>query len=414
MNGFIKSKIAAVGLVGFLSSTTCLFALGVRIPNQDAEAIARGNAFVATANNPSAIYYNPAGIGQLTGQNVQVGVLNYLGINTEYKSLGGHTSETDSEIVPVPQLYYTFRYKDQPWSAGLGLYSPFGLVLEWPDDSGFRSLAIGGRLTYLSVNPVLAYQLHPTLSIAAGPMFNYSSLKLRQGIGLPPAFGGVQNDEFIYRGDDFGYGFNAGILWQPHQKWSLGGAYRSGSTLEYQGSSQFKPYAAKQRSRVEIDFPQMVSGGISFRPTPRWNFEASADYTDWSSVDEIDFRGTVNPLTGGGVSLPLHWHSSWFLHFGGTHYWPNGYFASLGYFFSENSTSEKYFTPVIPDTDLHVGSVGGGYKGEHWRWALAGQIITGPWRNIRNSQTNPLTGENANGRYRLIVPAVTFSLGYHF
>ena len=30
--------------------------LGVRIPNQDAEAIGRGNAVAATADNPSAIY----------------------------------------------------------------------------------------------------------------------------------------------------------------------------------------------------------------------------------------------------------------------------------------------------------------------------------------------------------------------
>src|SRR5262245_56879978 len=57
---------------------TPVFGIGFRIPNQDAEAIARGNAFVATADNPSAIYYNPAGITQLEGHNAQIGVLNYL------------------------------------------------------------------------------------------------------------------------------------------------------------------------------------------------------------------------------------------------------------------------------------------------------------------------------------------------
>src|SRR5205085_7298167 len=56
------------------------FGLGSRIPNQDAAAIARGNAFVATADNPTAMYYNPAGISQLDGQNFQVGSLFYLNI----------------------------------------------------------------------------------------------------------------------------------------------------------------------------------------------------------------------------------------------------------------------------------------------------------------------------------------------
>src|SRR3990170_4038794 len=52
----------------------CSYGLGFRIPNQDAEAIARGNAFVATADNPAAIYYNPAGITQLEGHTAQFGI----------------------------------------------------------------------------------------------------------------------------------------------------------------------------------------------------------------------------------------------------------------------------------------------------------------------------------------------------
>src|SRR3989442_15758387 len=57
----------AVFLALLLASAASVCALGIRIPNQDAEANARGNAFVATADNASAIYYNPAGITQLKG-----------------------------------------------------------------------------------------------------------------------------------------------------------------------------------------------------------------------------------------------------------------------------------------------------------------------------------------------------------
>src|ERR1700728_1659134 len=69
-------------------------AVGFRLPNQDPEAIARGNAFVATADNPSAIYYNPAGITQLEGQNVSAGL--YL-ISTagKFEATSGATAETD-------------------------------------------------------------------------------------------------------------------------------------------------------------------------------------------------------------------------------------------------------------------------------------------------------------------------------
>ncbi|MGZ4975154.1 MAG: hypothetical protein ACXWDN_20520 [Limisphaerales bacterium] len=52
---------------------TQLFAVGIQVPDQDAFATARGGAFVATADNPSAIYYNPAGISQLDGINASAG-----------------------------------------------------------------------------------------------------------------------------------------------------------------------------------------------------------------------------------------------------------------------------------------------------------------------------------------------------
>src|SRR5688572_10034114 len=52
-------------LAGILLSPTVSLALGIRIADQDARATARGNAFAATADNPSAIYYNPAGITYL-------------------------------------------------------------------------------------------------------------------------------------------------------------------------------------------------------------------------------------------------------------------------------------------------------------------------------------------------------------
>ena len=47
---------------------------GFRLASQDAFATARGEAFVATADNPSAIYYNPAGITQLEGNNLRSGI----------------------------------------------------------------------------------------------------------------------------------------------------------------------------------------------------------------------------------------------------------------------------------------------------------------------------------------------------
>jgi len=381
--------------------------LGIRIPNQDAEAIARGNAFVATADNPSALYYNPAGITQLPGHNIHVGLLNYLGVISEYEAPNGSRAETDYEIVPVPQLHYVYTPTDFPLSFGLGVYAPYGLGLEWPTDTGFRTIALEGRLTYVTANPTVAWQAHRTLSLAVGPTFNYSKVKFRTGIGVP---GGDPNDEFEFEGDDIAYGYHAGLLWKPHDQWAFGANYRSATTVDYEGDSQQSPYQPSPvDTSLELPYPQNVAFGVSYRPTALWNIEVGADWTDWNSVDTLVFESASQ-----SIPLPLNWQSSWFYHFGVSRKFLNGFFASIGYFFSENSTSERNFNPTVPDTDLHVGSFGGGYRGKSWQWAAACQIIKGPWRTVDESQPNALSGESANGRYQLFVPTVSFTLGYKF
>jgi long-chain fatty acid transport protein len=243
--------------------------------------------------------------------------------------------------------------------------------------------------------------------VAAGPNINYSKIEFRQGIGILPG------DEFRYEGDDFGFGFNAGVLWQITEQWSFGANYRSASTIKYRGKSELRPFTAPVGSSAEVDYPQMASAGISFRPTPAWNFEISADWTDWNSIDALVIK-EANTLMGGDSVMPLDWHSSWFYHAGATRYFENGFFASMGYFFSENSTSERHFTPYVPDSDIHVASIGGGYKGERWYCALAAQLFIGVEREVNDYQTTSLIGETANGSYTLLSPGVTFSLGHRF
>src|SRR5439155_26256764 len=114
--------------------------LGVRIADQDPFATARGNAFAATADNPSAIYYNPAGITQLHGQNANFS-LYPIYLNSHYTSPAGSEVDTKDEIQAIPRLYYTYSFQHLPLSLGLGIYTPYGLGLDWPDNSRFRTLA---------------------------------------------------------------------------------------------------------------------------------------------------------------------------------------------------------------------------------------------------------------------------------
>lgn len=392
-----RRLVPVLAAAALAAAPTLVHGLGLRIPNLDPAAIARGNAFVATADNPAALAYNPAGITQLEGHHFQIGSLFYSPIYADYESPSGDKVSNEESIVGVPHLYYTFSPKDSPLSFGLGLYSPFGLSMEWPKTAPFAPFGQEGDLAYMTAQPVVAWQVHRTLSLSAGPTFNYSKLKLKQTVPVVP--GG----NFEFEGSDFAVGWTAGLLWQPHEKWSFGASYFSQTTQNYEGDTSFSPappLPPGSDTSAQFKFPQYIRAGVSYRPTPKWNLEVNIDWTDWDRVDDLTIQGVS--------TTPLQWKSSFFYQGGVTRYLDNGYYVSAGYFFSEASTSETYFTPIVPDTDLHVGSLGVGRRGKRWDWAVAGQLIAGPWRDV--DAASPAV----SGKYKLLSPAFSVSLGYHF
>jgi long-chain fatty acid transport protein len=385
---------------------SALFGLGIRIADQDPFATARGNAFVATADNPSAVFYNPAGITQIEGQDIRFGVYG-VHVRSRYHGAGGVT-ETKSGPQAIPQLYYTVRPKDWPVAFGLGVYSPFGLALEWPKSAPFRTLAKEGRILYATVNPVVAWEICPTLSIAAGPTFSYSEAFLSQGV-VPGGAAGYQ-DIFKFRGDDTAVGFNAGILWRLHEQLSFGATYRSATTMDFSGGSHaFIPGMLnfKQSASASFDFPQSFAVGVSYRPTPKWNFEFDVDWTDWNTLNTVKLNQAI-----GSRALVFDWKSSLFYEWGVTRYFEKGFSVSGGYIYSQNSVPEKTFNPIVPDSDRHIFSVGCGQKHRRFTWDVAYQLAYGPSRSINN----PVNADNAaaNGRYEFMSHAITGSIGYQF
>src|SRR5450755_2306755 len=169
-------------IIGLLPSVS--FANGFQLPDQDAFATARGEAFVATADNPSAIYYNPAGITQLQGNNFRSGIYG-VDLNFSYKSPTGTTYNNQDTLHAIPQFFYTYSLEELPLSFGLGVYSPYGLGNQWPQNTGFRTLGTKSSITYATINPVIAWQIIPSLSIGAGLTVNYADLDLQQGLFWP-------------------------------------------------------------------------------------------------------------------------------------------------------------------------------------------------------------------------------------
>lgn len=417
-------QIYSLGFLVCLASSNA-FANGMRLISQDGFATARGEAFVATANNASAVYYNPAGISQLEGTQVRSGIYGIYYDPTftppDSAANAGNTYHVKKTVAAAPELFFTHEFADTPVTFGFGSFAPYGGLIEWPDDTGFYAVGTKSELTYLRFNPVVSIKILPGLSIAGGAMVDYAKLQLKQGLRAAPL---PQPNVFRFSGEGRSIGYNAGLLWQPHETISIGITYRSPTyfTLEGETEIQRAPVIplAERESEARFVFPMTVAGGVAWKPSPGWNLEVDADYTDWSCLKRVTIHhlSVPNPPLQEDYPFNLFWRPSWIFSAGLTHYFDNGWQVSAGYTYNQSSVPDAYYSPVIADVDRHFITLGLGRKGQKFEFDVAYQFGYGPNHTVRGSTPPSSTGffipQTADGTYDFVSHAVLMTVGIRF
>jgi long-chain fatty acid transport protein len=402
---------------------------GMRLPSQDAFATARGEAFVATADNPSAIYYNPAGLTQLDGNNLRAGIY-ALYYDPTYQpptsaNNAGNTYNTKKQFAVAPQFFISSSLKEVPVSLGLGVYAPYGGSISWPSSTrsgtGFRTVGTQSSLTYIRVNPVIALKFGDCFSFGAGVMVDYADIDLEQGlrpVSQPPNY-------FRFGGYGYSVGYNLGALWHPVEQISLGATFRSRTRFTMDGTTSMAqlPRTIPPTSlpaTMDLTFPLTAVIGLSYRPTPKWNLEFDADYTDWSSFGKttIKQQGVTPFPVQQDIPVRFGWEASWMYELGATRYFDNGWHASAGYVFNQTSVPNTYYSPLVADVDRHIFSLGAGRNGKRFDFDITYQVGYGPEHSVTDSSPSSTpgfsSGQRANGVYSFFSQAVMVAVGVHF
>jgi len=368
------------------------YADGFRLLDQGTAAIGQASAFAAQADDPSALYYNPAGMPQLTGAQLYTGV-NLIGSSTTFTNLQGGTASggpTGAIINPPQSFFYaTWSLSDvipasNPLSnlaLGIGVNVPFGLQTNYSSTGLLANVITHAELPLLDIKPTAAYRLTPYLSVGAGlDIYTFSSLfgdgqaeqKRIAGpefarLGIPP--GSVLE----VNGVDTAVGFNLSALITPFRTegkdgkpplplLNIGLVYRSPVTLNLQGDFLVNAMHAAD-AQIRLKLPWVFTGAIAWWPVRNanyeWKVEVDVDHADWSSFKNLD----VNLSNGVTLPFPQNWWGTSVVMAGTEFKWLkllSGWeiAARGGYFHSWTPVPSKTFTPAIPDSDVNVFSVG--------------------------------------------------------
>ncbi|MCX7984817.1 MAG: outer membrane protein transport protein, partial [Bacteroidetes bacterium] len=215
-----------------------VYAGGYQIYEQGARATGMGGAFVARASDPSAIFYNVAGLGFQKGTNVLAGI-NLIVPSTTFKGKGivqPLEYSTKSNVFTPINLYGSHEVTENV-VVGMGVYNPFGLGTEWNDLWGVSvsgrylgsTKAVKSSVETWYFNPSIAYKINNELSVGVGISYIYASAFISRNI-LPNAIYKLELD-----GTGSGFGINVGAIYKPIEKLSLGLSYRTTTTIEFEG-----------------------------------------------------------------------------------------------------------------------------------------------------------------------------------
>ena len=270
-----------------------------------------GNAFVAQADDPTAIFFNPAGIVQLESTQVSVGTSIISGHLTFKSDAPGGTVNVEDHVYVVPYGYLTYKVNDII-SLGLGSFSNFGLSSDWPDNwqGRFVNGATMSRLTSYSINPVIAVRPHQKISFAAGPVIQYVDFIFKNRTLNP--FGFNELDTKL-AGNNWGVGFNVGMLAWITESIKFGFSFRSQVCHSISdGKLTFSPQAAtpipginfyNTGFKTSLKTPAIMMFGLAWNHGPL-TVEFDAQWTNWSSFKEL--AANFDSPVGGqnGIKVP--------------------------------------------------------------------------------------------------------------
>lgn len=405
--------IASAAAVACVAAGTPLGAQGSAVMTHSSCATALGGAGVADpCDDGSAILFNPAALVQSPTLLTIGSSAITAGAEFTYDRTG-ETVARDESTTNVPFLYGAYRFSDRV-AAGIGVFAPYGLGLDWPacsvEDINANSctgpnfegrfVSYDTKLTNLYVQPTVAVQATPWLSVGAGVDYVRAEIDINQRLdlaeqqvpGRPAGFtfgqvgvrAGTDFADANLNGTGTGLGFHVGVQARLGNVISVGARYLSEVEIDYEGDARFTQintgfvvpgggpidpqltvsrFAADsalsaQTINTGLTLPSQIVVGVALTPMERLRVLADYQWTGWSSFDEAPLDFEV--LTDQTLVLDYQDTDTWRLgaEFGATDA------LSLRAGFIYNTPAEKEFSvsPLLPEAERNYYSAGIGYR----------------------------------------------------
>lgn len=363
-----------LALATFASSSA--LAAGFQVNEHSANGLGRAMAGqAATPENASILATNPAAIGVFKEAEFSASV-SFIDPNVDvsgtvdYK-LGGQTvgmtdaSEANiADTAIVPGFFYT-RPVNEKVSAGFGVFTTYGLRSDYGDDFNALHFADSAEVKTVSFNPAVSYKVNDTLMVGFGISATFADAEIGSAVSpsLSPILSNALQTQvpatasiFKLEGDDWGYGWNAGIFFQPNDMTSIAMSHRAETKLELNGAVSSDLTAnLNQPGSLDLNLAATTELAINQKVNQQWSVQASVVFTDWSTFEKLE----ANLADDTDFLIKQeNFDDSLRAAFGVTYVMSDEITLRAGYAYDDGVVTVENRSLSIPDTDRHWVSGG--------------------------------------------------------
>jgi long-chain fatty acid transport protein len=424
---FSRSRVLFSILI--LLTAGAAFGSGFAIPEQGAKAAGMACAFAATADDPSAIFFNVAGLAQQRRMGFYTGAT-FINFSNEFTGdpndafASGEKGVYDRHTFIPPNAYAIVPIGSN-LTFGVGVMAPFGLRTDWADPWAGRFASRDANLKVASVQPSIAWQNSSgVVAVGAGIEYRRARVILARNIGqINPFLGGNVSDvASTYLSSDWesSTGWTAGILLKPGT-WRFGASYRAPMDIDFDGkldvtqiptgtpldalvAGQLPP---DQGVKTSVPFPADLRLGIATTAIPNWDIEFDITHTTWSRFERLTVTGTA-PAGITLIDRPQNWEDTMSFRLGANHMVNERWDVRLGAVYDENPQPVEAVSPLLPDSDRIGVTFGVGYRRGNWFIDASNMVL-----HFKERSTQGVS-EDINGIYKTEAILISLNLGYRF
>jgi long-chain fatty acid transport protein len=416
-----------------------------------------------TTANPTALYFNPAGIGFAEGIHLFAdGTLALRSVTWQHSEPAGGTPTPPAGAGAndgTAELFNVFGAPMLGATLGLGkltlgaaIFVPFGGRARWSKNDSFvdssaypaaadgvqRWHSIRGAITHLYATAGAAYRIGPlslgvTVNVIRSEVMSERA-KNFAGDTLPnlDSEGRATIDVSSIHGS---YGAGAMLEALPHRLW-FGASYQAQPGLgavEHDGTLTIADRGVANDLSVTLHeaLPDIIRLGGRFRPEPTWELRAFGDLTRWSvsRTTCIGLEGSPCVVTATGADpnggvVPLNLLRAWNDTIGlraGVSHWPRPpieLFVGAG--FETAATPDETIDPELPDANTLSGALGARWELFHGFFASGSythiqyMVRDNSGKSILSLADVPTRRPDAGGRYTQWIGVVNANVEIEF